>query len=76
LAAAWSERGAVKLTKQKNFRLSDREAELLRRAVRKAGVTESLWLRLVVLAALGETELGEQLQRASKQTRVAKRSRQ
>jgi hypothetical protein len=55
----------MKLDRQKNFRLSAAEAELLRRAVAKAGVTESQWLRLVVLTALGKTELVEQLSRVA-----------
>ena len=50
--------------KQKNFRLSVREAKAVEKAARTAGVSESTWLRLVVRAALGETDLIEQLSRA------------
>jgi hypothetical protein len=56
---------AVKLTEQKNFRLSDRESKAVERAAREAGVTESVWLRLVVRAALGETDLLAQLSRVA-----------
>ncbi len=55
----------LKLDKQKNFRLAIGEATLLEKAALQAGLTESQWLRLVVLAALGETSLLEQLSRAS-----------
>jgi hypothetical protein len=58
--------------KQKNFRLSAREAQRVQRAARQAGVTESEWLRLVVLTALGETALLEQLSRVA--LRARKRS--
>jgi hypothetical protein len=63
-------RARVPLAKQKNFRLSEREAELLRREVKRAGVSESQWLRLVVLTALGETSLAEQLVRVIESTRA------
>jgi hypothetical protein len=53
----------MKLTKQKNFRLTAREDQLLQREARRAGVTDSEWLRLIVRAALGETALLEQMSR-------------
>lgn len=65
MVASWAGR-FVKLTKQKNFRLSDRESKALEKAAREVGVSESVWLRLVVRTALGETDLLEQLSRAAK----------
>lgn len=61
------------LTKQKNFRLSAAEDRGVSRAARAAGLTESQWLRLVVRAALGETELLGQLSRAGAGARKSKR---
>jgi hypothetical protein len=58
----------LELDKQKNFRLETGEAKILAKAALHAGLPESQWLRLVVLAALGETSLLEQL------TRVAAKS--
>lgn len=55
----------VKLTRQKNFRTSARESRAIAKAACEAGVSEPVWLRLVVRAALGETSLLEQLSRAS-----------
>jgi len=55
----------VKLSKQKNFRASERESKAIERAARDAGVSESVWVRLIVRAALGETALLEQLSRAA-----------
>jgi uncharacterized protein (DUF1778 family) len=73
LAAQGAER-VVNLTKQKNFRLSSSEEKLLQRAARKAGLTESQWLRLIVRAALGETMLLDQLSRvAARPTRAGRR---
>lgn len=63
---------AVKLTEQKNFRLSDRESKAVERAAREAGVTESVWLRLIVRAALGETDLLAQLSRVAVPTPTKK----
>ena len=59
----------MKLDRQKNFRLSGAEAKRMSRAVKKAGLTESQWLRLMVLAALGESTLSEQLQRVAARRR-------
>lgn len=64
---------SVKLTKQKNFRLSAQEDRGVQRAARAAGITDSQWLRLVVRAALGETDLLEQLSRASASSPVAQK---
>jgi len=55
----------MKLTKQKNFRLSEAEARKLQREARRAGLSESEWLRLVVRAALGERALLEHLARVA-----------
>lgn len=56
----------MRLDRQKNFRLSEAESERLSREVKKTGLTESQWLRLLVLTALGESTLAAQLQRVSK----------
>jgi len=53
----------MRLNRQKNFRLSDAESKALGREAKKAGLTESQWLRLLVLTALGESSLFEQLER-------------
>jgi hypothetical protein len=66
----------VTLGRQKNFRLSEAEAERLSREVKKTGLTESQWLRLLVLTALGESSLSEQLNRVVAQRRRRTRQRQ
>lgn len=63
----------MRLTKQKNFRLSERESKSVERAARDAGVSESVWLRLIVRAALGETDLLAQLSRAAAKRKPLKR---
>lgn len=55
----------MKLTKQKNIRVSGRESKAIAKAAREAGVSEPVWIRLIVRAALGETALLEQLSRAA-----------
>jgi hypothetical protein len=55
----------VKLDKQKNFRLTGSEDRKIQKAARAAGLTDSQWLRLIVLTALGETALLDQLERAA-----------
>lgn len=65
----------MSLDRQKNFRLSATEAELLSREVKKTGLTESQWLRLLVLTALGESALAEQLQRVVPRRRGERRPR-
>jgi hypothetical protein len=57
--------GPVKLTRQKNFRLTAREEKGIEREAQAVGLTDSQWLRLVVRAALGETRLLEQLSRVA-----------
>ena len=65
----------VKLTKQKNFRLTAAEDKGVTKAARDVGFTDSEWLRIIVRVALGETALLEQLQRVSRvRERVKKRS--
>lgn len=63
----------MKLNRQKNFRLSEAEAKRLSRAVQQTGLTESQWLRLMVLAALGESHLAEHLTRVAARPRAPKR---
>jgi hypothetical protein len=53
----------VKRAKQKNFRLMAAEDRQIQRAARAAGLTDSQWIRLMVLAALGETTLLKELER-------------
>ena len=55
----------VKLDKQKNFRMRAVESAWVEKAAGEARLTESDWLRLVVLAALGKTALVEQLLRSA-----------
>jgi hypothetical protein len=55
----------VKLTKQKNFRVTAAEDKGVTEAARDAGFTDSEWLRMIVRVALGETALLKQLQRVS-----------
>jgi hypothetical protein len=75
MAVAQSERDVVKLGRQKNFRLSEAESERLSREVKKTGLTESQWLRLLVLTALGESNLSEQLNRVAARRRSRQRAR-
>jgi hypothetical protein len=64
MAASWAGR-IVKLTAQKNVRMTDLESKAVKRAARDAGLTESVWIRLIVRVALGDTDLLMQLSRAA-----------
>lgn len=55
----------MKLTAQKNFRMTSRESKAVERAARDAGLPESVWLRLIVRVAIGDTDLLMQLSRAA-----------
>lgn len=65
----------MKLTKQKNFRVTETESRGAKLAAFDAGITESQFFRLLLRAALGETQLLEQLSRAAAVARTSRRAK-
>lgn len=61
------------------FRASQAELDIIDKAIEESGLTDSTWIRAMLLAAAGHLTLSEQLRRAhaeGERTRPAKPPRQ